>query len=366
MHPANSRWDAKSANSTLARSYARRKPDIICYFDAPGSGARNLHWDQVATFCEVKNRYDGSKQSQSFMKIAGKTSRLLATQDGRHLVPCIRLFGSRICLTIFDRGGSITTHAFDIHRSPLEFLRMLMGVSLADYSTLGFDTSIQWDDEEAEPDDEKIALDDEVNLLDDEELAPDDEMAELENYDSQLDDEESDSESGDEQPPRHNTEEKRKKWLKIVDKEGRICKIWFKTILSISGSLVGRGTTVWEGVIDPNIPGAEDMVVVKDSWIDPLRKYTEGMVLHILEQNGVEGVPKLLAERQIKTQHRAGEATYHSTHFIRSGLLNVRSPDDFHLRVLARLVTRPVGTLTVEFSSLGELLVAFLDCVIGE
>ncbi|KAG6371483.1 hypothetical protein JVT61DRAFT_9518 [Boletus reticuloceps] len=355
-------WDAKSANLPLDGSYACRKPDITCYFDA--SGTRH-HWGQVATFCEVKNRNDGSKQSQSFTEIAGKTSCILVTQDGRHLVPCVRLLGSCICLTIFDHGGSITTHSFDIHESPTVFLHILMGVSLANYSTLGFDMSIKWDGKVAEPDDEKIALDDEENVPDDKELEPDDEMAQADD-ESQLDDEEPDP--GDEQPPMINVEGKRRKWLEIVNKEGRICTIWLEKILSISDSLVGRGSTVWEGVInsESDVPGAEEVVVVKDSWIDPLRKYTEGMILHILEQNGVEGVPTLLAERQVKIQHHAGEAveTNLSTHFIRSMLHNIRSPNDFHLRVLSRLVTRPVGTLIIDFSSLGELLVAFLDCII--
>ena len=55
-----------------------------------------------------------------------------------------------------------------------------------------------------------------------------------------------------------------------------------------------------------------------------------------------------------------------STHFIRSRLHYIHSPDDYHLRVLACLVTRPIGTLIINFSSLGELLVAFLDCIISE
>ena len=201
---------------------------------------------------------------------------------------------------IFDRGGSITTHAFDIHCSPMDFLHILMGMSLANYSTLGFDMSIEWDGKETEPDDEKVSLDDEENapdeenVLDDEELELDDEMADSDDDNSQLDDEEPDP--GDKQPPMINIDGKRRKWLKIVNKEGRVCKIWLEKILSISDSLVGRGSTVWEGVIDSDIPGADNAVAIKDSWINPLRKYTKGMILHILAQNGVEGVPTLLAK----------------------------------------------------------------------
>ena len=32
-------------------------------------------------------------------------------------------------------------------------------------------------------------------------------------------------------------------------------------------------------------------MVVKDLWIDPLQKYTKGMILHLLNEKGIQGVP---------------------------------------------------------------------------
>ena len=109
-------------------------------------------------------------------------------------------------------------------------------------------------------------------------------------------------------------------------------------------------------------------VVVKDSWINPLRKYTEGMTLHLLNEKGIQGIPSLLYEGQVRTLLIAGEEILANTHFIRSTLL--RNPTsrsrDYHLHVLYHLITWPVGILITEFHSLGELLVAFLDYLIGE
>ncbi|KAF9227896.1 hypothetical protein BS17DRAFT_813772 [Gyrodon lividus] len=60
------------------------------------------------------------------------------------MVPSIHILGSQILLTVFDRGGSLSTCPFDIHRSPLEFLRILIGISASTLPALGFDASIEW------------------------------------------------------------------------------------------------------------------------------------------------------------------------------------------------------------------------------
>ncbi|KAI9569117.1 hypothetical protein HD554DRAFT_657745 [Boletus coccyginus] len=152
----------------------------------------------------------------------------------------------------------------------------------------------------------------------------------------------------------------------IIDKDGDLRKIWPRSVLDVSDSLCGRGTAVWEGEMDSMSGDAnEPRVVVKDSWTDPLRKYTEGMNLHILEQHQIEGVPTLVSEQQVKTSLRDSDrlhtAVNHSTHFLRSALPR---GSVFDLRILSRLISRPVCKLILEFSSLGELLVAYLDYVV--
>ena len=107
--------------------------------------------------------------------------------------------------------------------------------------------------------------------------------------------------------------------------------------------------------------------MVKELWIDPLRKYTEGMILHILEQHGIKGVPTLVSKQQVKTPHQDPECSHimvnQSTHFLLLALPH--NPFTFHLWVLSHLVSQPLGKLILEFSSLGELLVVFLDYFIS-
>ena len=149
-------------------------------------------------------------------------------------------------------------------------------------------------------------------------------------------------------------------------------------VLFISDNLHGRGTTVWEGmVLKPGTPGKpaemtekarwSGRVVVKDSWIDPLWKYTEGMILTILYKNLIEGVLKLIHEQQVKAAHPSSHANKmvmvnNSTHTICSMVDQYL----YHLRILSHVVTKPVGVSITEFSCLGELLVAFLDYCVGE
>ena len=179
------------------------------------------------------------------------------------------------------------------------------------------------------------------------------------------DDEEADG--SDEETWKRDSGGKRTKWLEIVDKHNEHCKIWLRTVLAISDSLLGQETTVWEGEVESTRSLVDKVVVVKDSWTDPLRKYTEGMILHILEQHGIEGVPTLVSEQQVKTllrdPKRLRTTVNHSTHFL---FLALPRNSSFQLRILSRLVSQPVGKLILEFSSLGELLVAFLDHIVSQ
>ncbi|KAN0074462.1 hypothetical protein V8E55_011874, partial [Tylopilus felleus] len=302
-------WNAKSVTKPLDGTYAARKPDITCCFPTPDSTS-NRTWEKVVTFCEVKTRADSKQDKESFIEIAAKASCLFGGQDGCHFVSYIHILGTSIHLTIFHRSGSVSICPFDINSSPLQFLHILIGISFLDYVNIRFDTSIKWD-------------------------SP--------NPDSKT------------------------KWIEIINKHGQHRKVWLKSVLVVSDSLLGQRTTVWEGELEVDSSPINKCVMIKDSWTDLLRKYTEGMILHILEQHGIEGVPMLVSEQQVKIPLRdpthPNTMVNHSMHFLRSALPPNSS---FQLWVLSHLISQPVGKLTLEFSSLGELLIAFLDYVVSE
>ena len=354
IHATHSEWDAQSATKPLDGAYVARKPDITCYF-CTLEGVSNRNWEHVVTFCKVKNRTDPKREKELFLEIAGKASCLLGAQDGRHSVSCIRFLGSSIYLTIFHCSGPISTCPFDINSSLLHFLHILIGVSLLDYSLTGFDTSIKWrridqtlnlemEDSDSEHCDEAQPDSEDSRLLESE--STDGQFSrslESESTDGQFswslesrsaDDQVPQSDGNDALQPKlvlggtyssgdPRQEEKSAKWLEITDMRGKHCKIWLKSVLAISDSLIGQGTTVWKGEMDTEDGDVQD-VVVKDSWINPLRKYTEGMILHILEKYGVEGVPMLVSEEQVKTQLWTPDSQQpvvnSSTHFLLSVL----------------------------------------------
>lgn len=90
------------------------------------------------------------------------------------------------------------------------------------------------------------------------------------------------------------------------------------------------------------------------------------MILLILDQHGVEGVPELVPEQQVRSSLPTNTGFVNGNYSTHSFLSVLPSDAKFQLRVLSRLVTRPVAQLILEFTSLGELLVAFLDYTIGE
>ncbi|KAI6104343.1 hypothetical protein F5141DRAFT_1065142 [Pisolithus sp. B1] len=109
------------------------------------------------------------------------------------------------------KGGSVSTHPLHIHQCPEVFLRVLLGITFGDAVVLSFDTTI------------------------------------------------SPIEEG-------------KKKVQII-RDGKECFVWVNQLLFISGSLHGRGMTVWSGVVtQANFPELEEgqKVVIKDSFVDPL------------------------------------------------------------------------------------------------
>lgn len=323
-------WDSFNSVTPLKGASANRKPDLL--LSAVGSpNGRDADWRDVMAFGEVKSKKSTKTLKSSYVESAGKAAFILYAQDGRHAVPCIRMLGTHIYFDIFDRGGSVSTAGFDIHDRPEVFIRILLGLATGSRLRLGFDSSIH------------------VDLL--------------------------------VQPGENKV---RKRMTVMMD--GAKTSLVLDHLIFISDGLHGRGTTVWQASMDSDFdpkgkgkererkrarPGtaSKKEVVIKDCWVDPLRKYTEGMILDILHKAGVKGIPKLISEEQVATNHPSPSIrtiVNNSTHLLRSLASSHQSPigdHSYYLRVHSRLVTEPVGFLITSFSCLAELLVAFIDYV---
>ncbi|KAI5995389.1 hypothetical protein EDC04DRAFT_2612982 [Pisolithus marmoratus] len=126
-------------------------------------------------------------------------------------MPGLQILGDHIILTLFNWGGSISTHPLHIHQCPKVFLCVLLGITFSDAVVLGFDTMIS-------------------------------------------------------------PVEEGKKKVQII-KDGKECFISVNQLLFISGSLHGRGMTVWSGAVtQTDFSKLEEgqKVIIKDSFVDPL------------------------------------------------------------------------------------------------
>lgn len=84
----------------------------------------------------------------------------------------------------------------------------------------------------------------------------------------------------------------------------------------------------------------------------------------------IEGVPMLIHKQQVKAPYPSTVEDLpvnSSTHFICLDLAHAQyKTSNYYLQILSHLVTQPIGNLIMEFSCLGELLVTFLDYLVGE
>ena len=257
----------------------------------------------VYTMGEVKKRYSDDNKKDSYIELAGKVALLLEVQDGCHAMPGIQFVGSNIILTFFNQGSSISTYPLNVHQFPSEFLQILLGITFADGTMFGFNSTIS---------------------------------------------------------PTQNGQ----KHIQIIQKDDEYT-IYVDMLLFFSGTLHGRGTTVWSGMVTINEELQE--VIIKDTWVDLLRRYTEGRILKILEAAKVKGVPRLVHEQQVQTTHPiTQELLNHSTHIICSIINVMHGAPLYNLHVLSCLVSKPRGFPIFNFTSLAELLVALIDCLCGE
>jgi hypothetical protein len=299
-------WTGNGANRGLAGCDALQKPDLILCHQPISSEKKIDMRVNVLSIGEMKCWGSDKQTQESFIELAGKVAFLHKAQDGRHATPCIRVLGEDVVFTVFDRGGSISTHPINIHNFPELFLRILLGIMFAPCMMLGFDSTV------------------------------------------------------------HEVKNKARD-IKVTLADGTRTSVNVNELIFISGSLHGRETTVWSSWFTCQLSGAEGEVVVKDCFIDPLQRYTKGKILAMLNKGKVTGVPRLIHEQLVLVEHPiTKEMITNSTHILHA-LLGI-PPDDprYQLRVLSRLVTMPRGYPIFEFSSLAELLVSFFDCITCE
>lgn len=142
------------------------------------------------------------------------------------------------------------------------------------------------------------------------------------------------------------------------------------TILStifIGDGLIGRGTCVFRVQDDE-----ENRFIIKDTWHDPKRCFTEGQILQLIQ--GISYVPEYVQEvvvssylRSRTLYSRAVTADKHHGGIDRiiDDLAAGRFDDRVHLRLQTKASKTKLKLIT-DFNNRKELAVALLCCVLGE
>ncbi|KAH7903335.1 hypothetical protein BJ138DRAFT_1107760 [Hygrophoropsis aurantiaca] len=244
-------WTAKYATQHVTNTASARKPDLLL-MDGPAVPG---DWRCIRVVGEMKQADSPAANTSAYKNLAEKSNFIFSAQDNRRFVLSVAFCGPTMSLILLDRGGFIQTTCFNIHKQPKLFLHALLALSFADLNHIGYDATIT-SPGLADVQTRQIAIHNQVSYQ-------------------------------------------------------------MRAVLFIADSIVGRGTVVWmaerkadldvdeDDQMDDEIDEDEQMgkafdseqVVIKDTWFDLTRKWTEGDILRHISP--VKGVLRLIHEERI-------------------------------------------------------------------
>ncbi|KAG1851387.1 hypothetical protein F4604DRAFT_1686884 [Suillus subluteus] len=134
------KWSAKYCQKVLPGSAEDRKPDIILVdSDLPED------WHNLTTVGEMKKSGDDIKNPLWFDEVVKWANTMYASQDSRTFAPVLQFLGAQFTFVFSDCGGSVCLDVLGIHEDSEEYFRLVLYLSLAHCSLLGFDPTIVHD-----------------------------------------------------------------------------------------------------------------------------------------------------------------------------------------------------------------------------
>jgi hypothetical protein len=327
------RWTAKYSTIPLSGHDAKRKLDLILLDDVgvadwrcvrsigemKSGNSKDAHaamFQQLAG--ESWRNYTGGCPAESYL--AGKTSIIFASQDNREFVLSVGFQGEMMFLYRIDRGGAISSLSIQIqgHESQWKlFLRTIVSLAIGDPEVIGYDTSIGM---------VPVKKGDPCRVMS------------LQYYPLHMD----------------SSSWKRDPTLEII------------STIFIGDGLVGRGTCVFR----TRDSISKEPFIIKDTWHDPRRSFTEGQILQLID--GIPYIPRYVQEVVVSTYRRsrtslprkmAVDQQQGGIDRLVEELANGKFEDRIHLRLQMK---GSKTKLITEFNNRKELAMALLCCVKGE
>ncbi|KAH8114691.1 hypothetical protein DFH11DRAFT_180194 [Phellopilus nigrolimitatus] len=333
------RYPKLALNSTRAE----RKPNIVVLTREVAEREEKGSWANVYGFGELKSN---PTFPLNMVEVQGaQYARLCYShQEDRRFVVFFSLFDDDMELYVFNRSGIRVSTRFNVHSSPEDFLRVIIGFLVPEEYYIGFDPSFFTD---TRPTTSAVSASaasssSEPNKVGLSQATPD------KTPDAIAD--------GPSATPLVNPSTKSKKPLTraaakhlCVMMNGKLYRI-LETI-HVDPVICGRGTVCFMIQGD----GDDYVSVLKDSWVDRSRPLKESEVLKDIQT--IEGVSKFV-DHEIVHFYFGGQIMKDTTD---SDLLD---EEDVVIRDHHRLLITPYGKGLEDFDSLTELVSAIKDYVL--
>ncbi|TRM60835.1 hypothetical protein BD626DRAFT_435231, partial [Schizophyllum amplum] len=135
--PEYRRWSADFRHCSLpdATLGMDRKPDIV------GLALPTVSWKSVRADVQIK--CNAKLEGQIVEQLHDGALNVLSVQDTRHFHIGCGIGGESVWINYYDRSGCLRSRTANVHDEPLFFLRIVIGLSLADKIYLGYDPMVE-------------------------------------------------------------------------------------------------------------------------------------------------------------------------------------------------------------------------------
>ena len=141
--PPKRLWCHSHSSSSLDGSPIKRKPDLALW---DRHSLTTQTWPKVRSLCEV-TRSELPKNKTIKETIYQKSYIMFLTQANRRFVPSLAFACDSFVFSVCDRTGAVVTQTLKVKRHPLILLRILVGLMFGRPSSIGYDETIECDDE---------------------------------------------------------------------------------------------------------------------------------------------------------------------------------------------------------------------------
>ncbi|KAI5832485.1 hypothetical protein K523DRAFT_298085 [Schizophyllum commune Tattone D] len=129
-------WSAAYCDKPLPGGFILRKPDIV----SVKSTRDGPTWEDVVSDVQLKSSPEELKAVTKQLRDGGLN--VLTAQDDRLHHIGVGIPGDGIFTLLQDRSGCLRSKVIDINKDPVEFLRIILGLTFLDRTYLGYDPNI--------------------------------------------------------------------------------------------------------------------------------------------------------------------------------------------------------------------------------